>query len=307
MIVIFAAIISMIMIISIASVGGHFSERSGVINLSIEAFMTIGAIAYSLMAGQHSLRNSLGHQFWIMPMAGIAAAAFSVIYALITVKLKANQTIAGIALNILALAISVYIIHSKANPEGISDTIKLQNSLFSLAKSNDKAGWLFNITLFIGIPLLVGAWILMNKTRFGNRIKACGEQPHAAASLGINVERVQMRAILISGFISGVAGAMFAQGMGSIFRGSTQGIGFLAVAIVIFGQWRTSLIIISAVLFGTLYGMAQQKILISAFDSIPKEIFQMIPFLLSLIVLIGTQKNSKVPKALGIPYRNVGR
>ncbi len=100
---------------------------------------------------------------------------------------------------------------------------------------------------------------------------------------------------------------MFAQGMGSIFRGSTQVIGFLAVAIVIFGQWRTSLIILSTVLFGTLYGMVQQKLLISAFDSIPKEIFQMVPFLLSLIVLVGTQKNSKVPKALGIPYRNVGR
>ncbi len=307
MIIVIAAIISMIMILSIASVGGHFSERSGIINLSIEAFMTIGAISYSVIAGQSNFINNRAFQFWIMPLAGMVAAAFAIIYALITVKLKANQTIAGIALNILALAISVYIIHSKVNPAGVADTIKIQNSLFSLAKSNDQIGWIFNITLFMGVPLIIGAWIFMNKTKFGNKIKACGEQPHAAASLGINVELVQIKSILISGFISGIAGAMFAQGMGSIFRGSTQGIGFLAVAIVIFGQWRTSLIVIGAVLFGALYGLAEEKILISAFDSIPKEVFQMIPFLLSLLILVVTQKNSKVPKALGVPYKNAGR
>ena len=140
------------------------------------------------------------------------------------------------------------------------------------------------------------------------KLKACGEQPQAAASMGIKVERTQMMAVIFSSTISGVAGAFFAQGNSGYFRGSTQGIGFLAVAIVIFGQWRPLYIIAGAVLFGALYAVVDQSVLIPGLNKFEhKEILQIFPYLISLIVLVFTQKKSKAPKALGVPYDQAKR
>ncbi|CAM9110224.1 ABC transporter permease [Mycoplasma marinum] len=302
-------IITMIIILALAAVGGSISERSGIINLSIEGFMTIGAIIYALMASNPSIISNRANQFWIIPIAGLATAGFATLYAFVTVKLKANQTIAGIALNILALAIAVYIIHSNLNPGGVQDKIQIQSALWTLGDgSRTNSLSLFNISIIIGIPVIVMVIILLNKTKFGIKLKTCGEQPDAATSLGMKVERIQFISVMIAGGISGMAGALFIQMQGSYFYGSTQGVGFLAVALVIFGQWRPSIILLGAIIFGGLYGMVSARELIPGLDNMDNpELLNTLPYLASLFVLIFTQRNSKAPKALGIPYENTGR
>lgn len=308
MIIVVAAIITMIIILGLAAVGGSISERAGVVNLSIEGFMTIGAISYAIVAGGANFIDNRMSQWFLIPLAGVVAAVVAMIYSFIVVKLKANQTIAGMAFNTLALAISIFLIHSNMNPAGPRDNIEIQQSIWSLSETNDKIGWIFNIAVFMGAPLVALTVIFLNFTRQGKRIKSVGEQPHAAASLGIKVERTQIIAITISGFLAGIAGAMFAQFNGMYFSGSTQGIGFLAVALVVFGQWRPMFIIGGAILFGGAYGIVMQYVLIPGLNTLGhQEILQMIPFALSLVVLIFTSRRSKAPKALGIPYENAGR
>lgn len=298
----------MIIILALAAVGGSISERAGVVNLSIEGFMTIGAISYAIVAGGSNFINDKTSQWFIMPIAGVVAGCVALIYAMIVVKFKANQTIAGIAFNTLALALSIYLIHSNANPQGASDKLQIQKSLWALAETKQSVGWIFNIAVFMGIPLIALTVVFLNFTKQGKRMKSVGEQPHAAASLGIKVERTQIIAVTLSGVLAGIAGAMFAQFNSGYFYGSTQGIGFLAVALVVFGQWRPTIIIAGAIIFGGAYGIVDQYLLVPGLNSFGhKELLQMIPFALSLIVLIFTSRRSKAPKALGIPYENAGR
>ncbi len=301
-------VITMIIVLAVAAVGGSISERTGIINLSIEGFMTIGAISYSLVAASKTFVGNTANQFWMMPIAMVFAGLFALIYGFVTVKLKANQTIAGIALNILALALSVFLIHSNVNPAGIDVKVQIQESLFAFSPDKSNVGSIFNIGLFLGIPTIILVVVMLNFTKFGTRLKACGEQPHAAASLGIKVERTQLLGVMIAGAVAGLAGAIFVQMKGKYFYGSTQGIGFLAVALVIFGQWRPSIIIGGAIMFGILYGVIETKEAVPGLSSISNPmLLNTIPYAFSLVVLVFTQKKSKAPKALGIPYMNQGR
>ena len=306
MVIVISTILSMIVILGLASMSGMFTEKAGIVNLSIEGFMTMGAISYSFIAAIFR-ESSFANQFWIMPVAGLATTVFGALYALVTIRFKANQTIAGIALNALALAISIFIIKSDLNPTDSKTKLAIFTFWWSLGENNASIGWIFNIVLFIGVPSILFLFIYLNKTKGGKMIKAAGENPHAIASLGQNVSMVQFKAIMISSFFSGIAGAMFAQ-RGSVFFGSTQGIGFLAVAIVIFGQWKPSLIILGALLFGGLYGISNTYQQIPWMASWAKqELVDLVPFAISLTVLIFTSKNSRAPKSIGIPYENSGR
>lgn len=301
---VFVAIITFIIIIALAAIGGMLTEKAGVTNLSIEGFMTIGAIAYALLTHMTpKFGGHWGYQWITMPLAGLITAAFSLIYSLATVKLRANQTIAGIALNTLAISLSMFLIKVRGD-----NRLNLNLQIWSVTEDKLKLASVFNIALFIGVPIIVLFILWLGYSKYGKRIRAVGENPSAAASLGINVLVTRTVAITISAFIVGIAGAMFAQKIDQFYRGSVQGIGFLAVAIVIFGQWKPLLILGGAVLFGALYGIAQNAVLITGLSTIaPQEIINMIPYIVSLIVLIFTSKNSKAPKAIGIPYVNQGR
>ncbi len=296
-------IISTIAILGIAAIGGMITEKSGVINLSIEAFMTIGAITFASIISMNSLRDVLSYQWLIIPISGLATSAFAIFYIVITVNLKANQTIAGIALNALALAISLFLVKFQGR-----SAIELQNNLWTLGKNIEDPLWILNIALFLGVPIMAFVLIFLRYTKIGKKIRACGENPHAAASLGIKVERVQTLAILISAFISGIAGALYAQNISRFFYGSVQGVGFLAVALVIFGQWKPIGIIGGAILFGSIYGIMNNSLLIPGLDQLGNtDLLKTIPYALSIAVLIFTSKNSRAPKYLGKPYYNQGR
>lgn len=302
-----ASILSFIIIISIASVGGMITEKSGVVNLSIEGFMTIGAVVYAILTSQiDTFNNRWGFQWITMPLAGFVTALFSIIYSLSTVKLRANQTIAGIALNTLALTLSIFIVKFLSKDGG---SLALNTRLWAVTKGDREPGMIFNIAFFMGITIIVFMVLWLGYTKFGKKIKAVGENPSAAASLGINVENTRIIAITISAFFVGIAGALFAQALTGFFYGSVQGIGFIAVAIVIFGQWKPLLIIGGAIIFGTLYGISNNIQLIPALGKLGsyKEIIDMVPYLVSLTILIFTSKKSRAPKAIGIPYVNQGR
>lgn len=300
---ILVSIVTFIIIISLSSIGGMLTEKSGVVNLSIEGFMTVGAVIYALMTHSvSSFQNNWAYQWLSIPIAGLATAAFSIIYSTATVKLKANQTIAGIALNTLSLVLAIFIIKI------FGDKLKLNDQIWSVTDNDRKFNSIFNLPLFLGVPIIAIFILWLAYTKFGKKIRAVGENPHAAASLGINVQNTRIIAITISSFIVGMAGAMFAQKLSGFFYGSVQGVGFLAVAIVIFGQWKPLLILGGAIMFGTLYGLAQNALLIPSFSNVaPQEILNMIPYIVSLVVLIFTSKKSRAPKAIGIPYVNQGR
>ncbi len=314
MVPLFTIIITMIIILGLASVGGSLSERGGVINLSIEGFMTIGAISYAMFAGKisgGSAQNASATQIGYMLIAGLMTMLFAIIYGILVIYLKANQTIAGIALNALALAVSLFIVNSKLfNPSAPrrTDMIVLQKTLFSLAGSGnaDNPLSIVNSTVLLGIPIIILVIVFLNKTSLGVKIKTCGEQPQAAASLGIKVRSTQLLAVALAAATSGIAGSMFAQ-MNQFFNGSTRGYGFLAVAIVIFGQWRPSIIILGAVIFGGLTGLVYNPQLTPGLSDYNSDLLSILPYGVSLFVLIFTQKFSKVPKALGVPYVNQGR
>lgn len=296
-------IISTIAILGVAAIGGMITEKSGVINLSIEAFMTIGAITYASIVTMQSFQSSLAFQWLIIPISGLATSVFAILYIIITVVLKANQMIAGIALNALALAFSLFLVKFQGRSE-----IELQNNLWTIGQNIEDPRWVLNIALFMGIPIMVFVVVLLGYTKFGKKIKACGENPHAAASLGIKVQWVQTVAILISAFISGVAGALYAQNISRFFFGSVQGVGFLAVALVIFGQWKPLWIIGGAVIFGSIYAIMNNSLLVPGLNQLGNtDLLKTIPYALSIAVLIFTSKNSRAPKYLGKPFYNQGR
>lgn len=303
MIGIITIIITTIMILGIAAIGGMITEKSGIVNLSIEAFMTIGAITFASLVSLNSLRSMLEYQWLIIPLSGLATSAFAIIYIVVTVKLKANQMIAGIALNSLALAISLFLVKFQGRSE-----IEMQLHLWTIGKNINQISWIFNIALFMGIPLLAFVVLFLGYTKFGKKIRACGENPHAAASLGINVELIQTVAILISAFISGVAGALYVQNISQYFYGNVQGIGFLAVALVIFGQWKPLWIIGGAIIFGSIYSIMNNAVSIPGLNQLGNtDLLKIIPYALSITVLIFTSKKSQAPKYLGKPYYHQGR
>lgn len=308
MLSVYVTIIGFIIILSLASIGGMITEKSGVVNLSIEAFMVIGAVSYSLLArkfGEPTNYSNYWMQWILMPIAGLITALFSIIYSYTTVKLKANQTIVGIAFNALTIAISYFLIK---NFNDNRNNIKIYDTLWGFSKYSNEAGSFFNIALLLGIPIVGLLFVFLNKTKLGKTIKAVGENPHASASLGINVDRTRVIAIAISAFVVGISGALFAQRSSGFFFGGVYGFGFLAVSLVIFGQWKPSIILAGSVLFGITYGMTTQINIIPFLAKIEsREIIYALPYAISLSVLIFTSKKSRAPKALGVPYINAGR
>ncbi|QSF13785.1 ABC transporter permease [Mycoplasma sp. Mirounga ES2805-ORL] len=306
--IIIIASVTFSLVLALAAISGSIIERSGIINLSIEAFIILGGLNYSIMS--HYFRNdSLTHQVWLILISGFIPMLFGLLYAFVTITLKANQTIAGIALNTLALAVTAFAIVSKINPgyETSTQYISMFSELWSFGSHQRDLLKIFNIGVLISLILIPSIVVMLNKTKLGIKIKTCGENPDAASSLGINVVRTRYIAVLISSFLTGIAGAIFFQNDSGLFVGNTYGIGFLAVAMVIFGQWRPTYIILSSLVFGPLY-IFSSKILLTPFSTIiPSDLFQMIPYVVTIVILAFTQKNSKAPKYLGIPFVNKGR
>lgn len=294
-------------VLMLVALGGMFSERSGVINIALEGIMAIGGLAgiLVLVLFQGTLPAAVLILFSILASA-VAGMIYSLLLGFSAITLKADQTIGGTALNMLATAAAVVIVKAYNNTASGGNGSASSKLSYSNKEFIFTAGPLtYNIFLIIGIVLLIAAYIFLYKTKYGLRLRACGEHPQAADSVGINVYQWRYIGVMISGFLGGLGG--FAYIVPSVstwnFEVGVTGFGFLALAVKIFGQWKPFRIAGAAVFFAVFKSLA--NIADATFLSnlhLSKNIYDMMPFIVSMILLAFTSKNSQAPKAEGIPY-----
>ena len=288
-------------VLMLVALGGMFSEHSGIINIALEGIMVIGGVAGVLTLTMLPADMS---PFLVVLISVLVAALAGMVYSLLlafaSINLKADQTIGGTALNLLATAIAVVI--AKYFSDSGSAKLNYSNKpfLFSIG------GLELSIFVPLGIVLLVISYVVLYKTRFGLRLCACGEHPQAADSVGINVYRMRYAGVLISGVLGGLGGIVYIiAGVSEWkFENGVAGFGFLALAVMIFGQWKPTRIALAALLFGFFRALGN---VYSGFDllsnlNLPSSVYNMLPYVISLVVLAFTSQKSRAPKAEGIPY-----
>ena len=295
-------------VLLLVALGGCFSEHSGVINLGLEGIMVIGALGGAMAMRAMPAGTSA---FLVVLLTLLAAIVFGVVYsallAVASINFKADQTIVGTALNLLGISgatVFVKAINTAANPNDHSATIQYieQKKAFIHYFGTFEFNWF----MVIAVVILALAFFVLYKTKFGLRLMACGEHPQAAASVGINVFTMRWSGVLISGALGGLGGICYILAGVSQwqFEYGVAGFGFLSLAVMIFGQWKPTRIALAALLFGFFRALSN---VYQGFDflaalNIPGTVYNMLPYIVSLIVLALTSKNSRAPKAEGIPY-----
>jgi ABC-type uncharacterized transport system permease subunit len=293
----------------IVALGGMFSERSGIINIALEGIMIMGGFISILFINltQGVLSGQLQLLIAVV-IAGVAGMLFSLLHAFASINMKADQTISGTALNLFAPAFAVFFARILQGVQQIQFNNTFRIESVPVLGNIPIIGDLFfkntYITTYIGILILVLSTIVLYKTRFGLRLRACGEHPQAADSVGINVYKMQYAGVLISGAFAGIGGLVFVVPTSTNFNASVAGYGFLALAVLIFGQWNPMRILFASFFFGLLKTVAASYsgIPVLAALGVPSYIYKMIPYITTLVVLVFTSKNSQAPRAEGIPY-----
>lgn len=295
-------------VLALVALGGCFSEHSGVINIGLEGIMVIGALGGALM--MKYLPDSTAAPFVILLviLASVAAGMiFSLFLGVAAINFNADQTLVGTALNLLGPAAAVVIVRAINMAESIdnvSSTVAYKQA--KKAFLVNIGGFEFNWFMLIALILLILSYVVLYKTKFGLRLLACGEHPQAADSVGINVYKMRYAGVLISGALGGLGGLVYITAGVSEwkFENGVAGFGFLALAVMIFGQWKPVNIGLAALLFGLFRALSN---VYTGFDvlvalKLPGIIYNMLPYIISLVVLIFVSKNSRAPKADGIPY-----
>ena len=293
----------------IVAIGAMYSERSGVINIALEGIMVMGAFVGIFFI--NIFQNSISGQLLLILavlIAGAVGGIFSLLHAFASVNMKADQTISGTALNMFAPAFAIYVARMIQGTQQIPFADTFYISMVPVLGSIPVIGPMFfqncYITTFIGIGIFLVAAFAIKKTRFGLRLRACGEHPGAADSVGVNVAGIRYAGVIISGVLAGIGGLVFVVPTSTNFNATVAGYGFLAIAVLIFGQWRSGKILMAAFFFGIMKTLASAYSAIPILKSlpIPNEIYKTIPYIATLIVLIFSSKNSQAPRAEGIPY-----
>lgn len=295
-------------VLLLVALGGCFSERSGVINLGLEGIMVAGALGGALVMKYFPGLSDPAMILLVILGSVLFGMVFSLLLAVAAINFQADQTLVGTAMNLLATAgatVLVKGINMSENPNNVASTIHYieQKKAFSLVKIGGfEISWFMVITVL----LLIVANVILYRTRLGLRLMACGEHPQAADSVGINVYKMRYIGVLISGFLGGLGGIVYITAGVSEwkFENGVAGFGFLALAVMIFGQWKPNLIALAALLFGLFRALSN---VYSGFDilaalNIPGTFYKMLPYIISLLVLAISSKNSRAPKAEGIPY-----
>ena len=295
-------------VLMLVALGGCFSEHSGVINIGLAGIMVIGALGGALMMRYLPPEVSAPVMIVMVCLAAVlAGAVYSLLLAVAAINFNADQTIVGTAMNMLGTAMATVIVKAinvAANPDDVSSTIQYveQKKAFYFNVCSMELSWF----MVIAVVLLIMSHVILYKTRFGLRLCACGEHPQAADSVGINVYKMRYAGVIISGILGGLGGIVYiTSGVSEWkFENGVAGFGFLALAVMIFGHWKPMNIALAALLFGLMRALSNVYV---AFDflaglNIPGTVYNMLPYIISLVVLIFTSKKSRAPKAEGIPY-----
>ena len=295
-------------VLILVALGGCFSEHSGVINIGLEGIMVMGALGGALM--MKYLPGSTATPFIII-LVVLASVVFGMIFSLLlgvaSIHFNADQTLVGTALNLLGPALAVVIvraINTAESVDNVSSTIAYRHAkqAFLVNIGKFEFSWFMLISFFV----LVASYIVLYKTKFGLRLMACGEHPQAADSVGINVYKMRYAGVLISGALGGLGGLVYITAGVSEwkFENGVAGFGFLALAVMIFGQWKPVNIGLAALLFGLFRALSNVYTGFPALVALklPSTLYNMFPYIISLVVLVFVSKNSRAPKAEGIPY-----
>ena len=322
----------------IVALAGVFAERSGIINLALEGIMIFGAFigvlfvrsmqnfdVFTNAARQGNWLTLQGLELMAMLVAAILGAAFSLLLSFASINLKADQTIGGTALNLMAPALVLFLVRILANQNTMqmqtgdaASWFMIKKSTFGVSKNVD---WGFfgetflnkvYLATYLCIILFVVLSVILYKTKFGLRLRACGENPQAADSLGLNVYHMRYAGTTISGALAGVGGFVYALTTANCTsNGDVAGFGFLALAVMIFGNWKPVNIALASLLFGLFKCVAAaystidingDGVFLLAQLGISSHLYRMLPYLVTLVVLAFTSKKSRAPKAEGIPY-----
>ena len=295
-------------VLLLVALGGCFSEHSGVINIGLEGIMVAGALGGALMM-KYLPANSPAAMVIVLTIlaAMLCGVVYSLLLAVSAINFKADQTLVGTAMNLLAVAaatVFVKALNTAENPNNVSSTIQYVNA--KKAFLVNIGGFEFNWFMLLAVLLLIGANVLLYKTKFGLRLMACGEHPQAAASVGVNVYKMRYAGVMLSGLLGGIGGLVYITAGVSEwkFENGVAGFGFLALAVMIFGQWKPTRIALAALLFGLFRSLSNvyTGFPILASLNLPSNVYNMLPYIISLIVLALTSKRSAAPKAEGIPY-----
>ena len=298
----------------LVALGGMFSERSGVVNIALEGIMIIGAFTGIFFISRFgNLFSPTITLFIAIIISALSGLIFSLLHAYASINMSADQVISGTALNIFAPAFAIYVTRAIQVVQQISFVNNFRiESVPVLGNIPIIGNLLFKnayITTYLGFIILALSWFALYKTRFGLRLRSCGEHPQAADSVGINVYKMRYFGVAISGALAGIGGLVFVIPTSTNFNATVAGYGFLALAVLIFGQWKPIRILYAAFFFGLM------KTLASAYSGIPilanlpisNSVYKMIPYITTIIVLAFTSKNSQAPKASGLPYDKIVR
>ncbi len=294
----------------VVAVGGLFSEKSGVVNIALEGLMIFGAFCGILFL--FFIEGRIDGQF-VLVLAMIIASAggmlLGLMHAYASVSMKANQAISGMALNIIAPALAVFVARQVTPSELIpfrqrfvirevpilSDIPIIGPILFERAY----------ITTYVALTVFVIALIVVRSTRFGLRLRASGEHPHSLESSGVSVQKVRYTSVLISGALAGLGGIVFFIPTSGEFSAQVSGYGFLAIAVLVFSKWNIKRIIWISFFFGLMQTIAathSSLVYVRDLDFIPSEFYKMLPYVATIIVLSFSRGASPAPSAIGIPY-----
>ncbi len=295
-------------VLLLVALGGCFAEHSGVINIGLEGIMVAGALGGALMMKYLPADSSAAAVVCLSILAAmLCGIIYSLLLAVSAINFKADQTLVGTAMNLLAVAaatVFVKAINTAENPNNVSATIQYVNA--KKAFLVNIGGFEFNWFMLLAVILLICANVLLYRTKFGLRLMACGEHPQAADSVGINVYKMRYAGVMLSGLLGGIGGLVYITAGVSEwkFENGVAGFGFLALAVMIFGQWKPTRIALAALLFGLFRSLSN---VYTGFPflanlNLPSNVYNMLPYIISLIVLALTSKRSAAPKAEGIPY-----
>lgn len=290
----------------VTSLGGLYSERSGVTNIGLEGLMLVGyfASAITIKLTEATLGiNALPVGLLVGVLAG---AIFSLLHAFASINLRADQIISGTAINMLAASLTVYLARTISGSGNVRIFMGIvRKNVPGLSKIPILGPLLFSQTYWTTwLCLLIWAlsWVLLYKTSFGLRLRACGEHPSAVASAGVNVHFMRYFGVLMSGALAGLGGAVILITYSGEFNGTVAGLGFLSLAALIFGQWKPLGILGATFFFGIATTIANVSQVMPSLNVIPPVIFKVFPYIATLLALVAFSKKSAAPKAVGEPF-----